>query len=126
MAAHLASINIHVDLIVHSTKARAKQTAVILARQLNPIKGISEGEDLGPNADPMIWTKRLAGLNENVMMVGHMPYMSRMASLLACGFSDESAFIFGNSAVICLERFYEAWSINWMITPQVICDDTQA
>lgn len=121
IAAHLASVNIKVDLIIHSNKARAKQTAEILAGQMNPLKGVAESGDLGPLADPMIWAGRLDGLSDNVMLVGHMPYMSKMASLLACGFSDEAAFAFDNGAVACLRRDYGTWSVFWMIAPDVIC-----
>jgi len=45
MASHLASIRVSADIIFHSTKTRAKQTAGIFARHLNPAGGMSESPD---------------------------------------------------------------------------------
>ncbi len=126
VAAHLASLNIKIDLLVHSTKARAKQTAGIFASRLHPSKAVSENGDLGPHSDPLIWAGNLDLLNENVMLVGHMPFMSRMVSLLSCGLGDESAFAFDNAAVACLGRDYGKWSLLWMISPAVIRGERQA
>jgi phosphohistidine phosphatase len=123
MAFHLASIRISTDIIFHSTKARAKQTAGIFARRLNPARGIFESPDLGPMADPVTWRERLNMMDDSVMIVGHMPYMSRLASLLINGIAAETAIVFGTSAVACLKRDHGAWSLLWMATPEIIGGD---
>jgi phosphohistidine phosphatase len=120
IAAHLSSLDISVPLIVHSTKARAKQTAGIIAAGLKPVNGIAEDADLSPLADPAIWARRLEGMSDNLMIVGHMPYMSRMASLLTSGFCNDPAFAFDTSTVGCLVRENGIWSVLWMITPALI------
>ena len=85
MAAHADSIGLRVAEIFHSPKARARQTAQVMAEQLKPEKGIDQSDNLLPMDDPGLWALRLAGMNEDVMLVGHLPYMARLASLLVCG-----------------------------------------
>jgi phosphohistidine phosphatase len=123
MASRLALIRVSTDIIFHSTKARAKQTAGIFSRHLNPAKGMSESPDLGPMADPVTWRERLNMMDDSVMIVGHMPYMSRLASLLINGIAAETAFVFGTAAVACLRRDHGAWSLLWLVTPEIIAGD---
>jgi phosphohistidine phosphatase len=120
MASHLEAIRVSTDIIFHSTKARAKQTAGIFARYLNPAKGMTESPDLGPMTDPMLWAERLNTMDEKVMIVGHLPYMSRIASLLISGFASETAVTFTTASVACLRRDHGAWSLLWLITPEII------
>ena len=120
IASHLKAVNAAPDLIIHSTKARAKQTAGIMAARLRPPKGVRESSDLAPLSDPIIWANQLNEMSDNVMLVGHMPYMSKMSSLLACGLGDESAFSFDTATVVCLRRDYGRWSLLWMLSPSVI------
>ena len=123
MASHLASIRVSTDIIFHSTKARAKQTAGIFARHLNPAKGVSESPDLGPMADPVIWGERLNMMDDSLMIVGHMPYMSRLASFLINGIAAETVFVFSTAAVACLRRDRGAWSLLWLLTPEIIREE---
>lgn len=119
-ALHLNKIGVSVDLIIHSVKARAKQTAVIFAGNLNPPKGISESGDLGPLADPGIMATKLESMDCDLMLVGHMPYMSRLASLLVYGYSDDSALVFETCSVACLMHFQGVWQLLWFVSPSVI------
>jgi hypothetical protein len=43
-----------------------------IGQALEPAKGLKEDTDLGGGDDPTIWAKRLAGIKENVMLVGHI------------------------------------------------------
>jgi phosphohistidine phosphatase len=60
---------------------------------------------------------------DSVMIVGHMPYMSRLASLLINGIAAETAFVFGIAAVACLRRDRGAWSLLWLLTPEMITEE---
>jgi phosphohistidine phosphatase len=121
MSAHLSALNVPVDLIVHSPKARAKQTALVFSEQLKPKKGVLESADLHPLDDPMIWSERLNKVTHNLMLVGHMPYMGKLTSLLACGFADAGAFTFAPATVACLTRDDTGmWSVVWMMGPGLL------
>jgi len=98
------NIGLQVDRIVHSTKTRAKQTAEILAQYLNPTKGVSQESDLEPTADPNIWSEKLRRTNENIMIVGHLPHLSRLLSILILGTPEIEIVKFRYSNIVCLER----------------------
>ena len=105
--------------IVHSGKTRAWQTTEILARHLQ-VADINEVSDLDPMADPGTWSAHLAGMREDVILVGHLPHMGRLASLLVCGDANADAVRFQPGAIVCLERQEEGWGINWMLPPALM------
>jgi phosphohistidine phosphatase len=125
IAVHLHKAGVEVQAIIHSTKARAKQTAGILARHIDPPNGIAESGELGPLADPSLIAAKLEKMELDLMLVGHMPYMSRLASLLVCGYADDSAFVFDTCSVACLECEQGTWSLLWFISSSIIGEGQQ-
>lgn len=110
-----------VDRILHSGKTRARQTAEVLAKYLNPQDGISVAEGLEPLADPSIWTNRLAEEKEDLMLVGHLPHLDKLAAKLICGDEAGSAVMFQNAGIVCLIRDDSGvWSLYWMVTPKML------
>ena len=110
-----------VGRIIHSGKTRARQTAEVLARYLNPPEGVSVAEGLEPLADPSIWANRLAEEKEDLMLVGHLPYLDKIAAKLICGDEATSAVIFQNAGIVCLSRDDSGvWSLDWMVTPRML------
>lgn len=106
--------------IIHSGMARARQTAELMAQQLQ-VELVEEGTDLAPNADPSLWAKRLNEMNEEIMLVGHLPYLNRLASLLLCGDAEGDLVQFSNAGVLCLERDGEKrYRIVWMLVPGLL------
>jgi len=110
---------IDADRILHSTKKRARQTAEILADTLN-IEYIEEALDLDPKADPGIWSAHLASITEDIMLVGHLPHMERLASLLLAGNPEQSVVLYQPGTVLCLERGEGAWHVRWMLPPSLV------
>ena len=124
VAARLASMNIGLNRIFHSPKLRAKEMALILARQLNPLGIPTQRDGLAPKDDPAIWKERLQGEEGSIMLVGHLPHLARFASLLLCGESDREIISFKNSGVLCLERGDESsWSVSWMLVPGLLGEE---
>ncbi len=119
IAEFLAKINIEVDKIIHSGKLRAKQTAEIIAEKLG-VNNIEEDSSLAPLAPPEEWAKKLETINENIMLVGHLPHLSLLASLLLTGNKEVQPVKFTYSGVVCLEKIEGQWKLVWMITPQII------
>jgi phosphohistidine phosphatase len=121
VAAHLAGLKMPVDLIFHSPKLRAKQTAAVLADFLKPGEGVVETDHLGPLDDTAEWAHRLKDLNKHIMLVGHLPYMEKFFSLLLCGFIDEHVVRFNNATIVCLNRENSgSWVLQWMLGPETI------
>ncbi len=102
--------------VFHSGKLRAEQTAAMFAEGWGNLP-VEQTEGLSPNDDPAIWVERLAGLREDVMLVGHLPHLARLAGLLLSGDAGREAVQFKNAGVLCLERGKDGWGVCWMVHP---------
>ena len=119
IAEFLSKTGVKIDRIVHSGKLRAKQTAEIIASKLG-VNNIEEDPSLEPLADPEIWAKKLEEIEENIMLVGHLPHLSLLASILLTGNKDIQPVKFTYSGVVCLEKIENAWKIVWMMIPELL------
>ena len=120
MAKLAGDYEIAVTQIRHSVKTRARQTAEIFAGALNPDQGILEVVGIKPLDDVAAYA---AGIDpgEDVMLVGHLPFMERMTSFLITGSIDKPVVKFQNSGIVCLEKDPEsqAWVIQWTLMPKI-------
>ncbi len=113
--------NIPVSTIFHSGKTRARQTADALAEYLNPREGVKEADGLKPLDDPSIWADRLAETKEDIVIVGHLPYLSKLSAHLICQDENEKIVDFQMGGIVCLGRDDAGiWSAQWMVIPQII------
>ena len=112
---------IPVSRIDHSGKRRALQTAEIFASALDPEGGIMERRGLNPLDDVTELADKIAGL-DNLMLVGHLPFMERLASYLVIGSVEKKIFKFQNSGILCLDQDPEnqAWFIKWSLMPDIL------
>ncbi len=114
---------IEVSKIFHSGKLRAKQTAEALAEGISSTGGIEQAEGLAPLDDSDIWANRLKEEFENLVLVGHLPYLSKLAGLLLAGDPERKVVGFRNGGVVCLEREEaEKWSVGWVLTPEILAE----
>lgn len=120
MAAYLARAGIKASLIVHSGKKRAFQTAEVLADYIKPLRGLSEGQSLYPIDAPEVWAKKLNETGEDIFLVGHLPHMGRLASLLLSGDAEKEIIYFETAGVACLERLRDGWTLRWMLIPGML------
>lgn len=115
--------DITVTRIIHSGKKRALQTAEILAKELKPEKGIDRGLELNPISQPWSWVESLAQIEEDVMLVGHLPHLKRLTALLLCQDESKQIVEFKNGGIISLVRNESGmWTMRWMVIPQIIPD----
>ena len=117
----IKALTLTADAIWHSGKARAAQTAEILASAIAVSQGVLQREGLAPNGPIAMIAKELSSLDEDVMIVGHMPFLGKLASALVAG--DESADIiaFQQGGVVCLERDEDnIWRVKWMIIKELM------
>jgi phosphohistidine phosphatase len=121
VASYVSKLDIKTDKIFHSTKLRAKQTAEILFEYLKTGKGVSETDGLSPLDSPDIWAERLKDISVDVILIGHLPHLGRLASLLLCGNAEINALSFKMAGIVCLEREETGtWSLRWMLTPEIV------
>jgi len=121
VAHHLKRLKVEVRQIFHSGKARAHTTANILAEHLQPPAGVSEAQGLAPMDDPGIWAERVAKTDENIMLVGHLPHLGRLAALLMSGDKERSVVNFQMGGAARLQHMEgDQWALDWMIVPNII------
>ena len=111
---------INVGQIMHSVKTRARKTADIFASALKPTGGVKEVEGLKPMDDVAAFAASL-NPDTHTMLVGHLPFMERMASYLVTGSPDRPVFKFQNSGIVCLDKdpASESWVIVWTLMPHI-------
>jgi phosphohistidine phosphatase len=108
-------LGVRVARIVHSGKTRARQTAAIWDRALHC--GVVEADGLAPNDDPMIWAERVATETSDLMLVGHLPHLGRLASLLLAGVSESGEVRFCPGALVQLETTDAGWELTLLLPP---------
>lgn len=120
VARTLSEAGITVDVIWHSGKARALQTAEAFAASLNPIEGIKSLDGIGPLDDVEAFADNLPK-ERNEMFVGHLPFMERIVSYLIAGKADGRVVVFQNGGVVRLDWDGEGqrWVIGWTVFPNL-------
>jgi phosphohistidine phosphatase len=114
-------MNLRVSQIFHSGKTRALQTAQIFADHLKPGKGIFQTDNLAPMDDPGAWAERCAEMNEDHMLVGHLPFMAKLTGLLLSGDKEKVFLDFKMGGIVCLKRFDDGrWAVEWMVVPEMM------
>lgn len=112
-------LKLEIDYLWHSEKLRAKQTAEILASGLN-VHGVIESHTGLTPLDPVEpIVQLLHQLKQNIMLVGHMPFMGNMVNKLV-GNELQNFISFVPGTIVCLEQNKQQWNICWMLTPEII------
>ncbi len=113
---------LQVEEIFHSGKTRARQTAEILSSSLIPGKEPLEKAGLAPLDDVRIISDEIMQMQNDFMIVGHLPHLARLTSLLTTGSESNSVVGFQQGGVVCLRYNDEekVWTIGWMIVPEII------
>ncbi len=114
----LKARGVKVERIWHSEKLRAIQTAQIIS-EFTSYAETEKRKDLNP-LDPVdkFYTEFLK-INRDLMIVGHLPFLQKLTSLLLTGSDNLEQVSFRYSSVLCLE-YQEKWKIAWFITPELI------
>lgn len=105
---------VDVSTIFHSGVTRARETAEHIADELD-IADISKQINLTPNDNVKYWGDLIDSYDKDLMLVGHMPYMSIMIEYLTTG---DATHIFNAPEVACLERVEKGyWKLLWTMAP---------
>ncbi len=120
MAAWAARVGVSPAQIRHSGKRRTEETAAILAEHLAPSEGALAVSGLKPRDNVQPLAEALQDEPASLMLVGHLPHLSRLASQLVEGDPEAAVLQFRNAGVVCLSREAGIWSVAWAVTPDLI------
>lgn len=112
--------DITVAQLYHSGKERALQTANILADYVGT-PNVSALIGLMPD-DPVHAVATYCNhWTEDMMLVGHLPFMAKLAAELLAQHEYKPLINFETSAVLLLERMeLYHWCVQWLITPTLL------
>lgn len=124
IASAIKDLGVEPDLIVSSPYVRASQTATVLAKALKYKEEIAYSDSLAPMGEP---DDIIGEINEkysvdNLMLVGHEPSLSTLASVLLAG-GQNISINFKKGGICCLsvdDLHYDRKAVlEWMITPKI-------
>ncbi len=96
------------------------QTAEVIAASLDVPGGVAQMTGLGPLDDVKMAAEAIAGSAEDILVVGHLPHLSKLAAHLICGDESRQAVDFRMGGIVALSRDERGWSFGWMITPETV------
>jgi phosphohistidine phosphatase len=121
LAELLDKAGIRVEQVLHSGKTRAEQTAAILSEALLPTGEPQAHAGLGPKDPLEELSPEIAFWTVNTLIVGHLPYLGRLASLLLASDPDRPLLAFQPGSMACLEKEAEGrWILAWMLPPELL------
>lgn len=125
LAAACARYRIEASEVLHSGKTRARETAEAIAEACNLEVHPSAGLDPLDPVQP--FARRCAEMHSTVV-VGHLPFLERLAALLLAGREDPPVLAFQRGGMACLERRgapgadapFGAWCLLWTAFPDQV------
>lgn len=114
LAALAAERGVKPAAIWHSGKLRARQTAESFWRACNPLADFTAINGLRPDDPPGRIRDLLAGESREIMLVGHMPSLPRILSLLVSGREDAPP-AFPLHGLVALEQQNGQWAERWRL-----------
>ncbi|HOX04512.1 MAG TPA: phosphohistidine phosphatase SixA [Candidatus Paceibacterota bacterium] len=128
IARGMRQLNLEFDHALSSPYARAWRTAEIAAKELGLGARLRASRSLAPGGDPAALVRQLRRLPQpaqRVLLVGHEPYLSRLAGLWIGG-SDGLRIELKKGGLIRLEmddmRLGQCATLEWLLSPRHLMD----
>jgi len=121
VAAFLKPLSLPVKAVWQSGKTRATQTAEILAPVLTGSPPVVQHAGIAPMDQVGPISEEIGRTSDDLMIVGHLPFMGKLVSLLAAGSESADVVAYQQGGVVCLERDDKGiWRIRWMVIPDAL------
>jgi len=121
VAEFIKPLDLSVDYLWHSGKNRTQQTAEILADVVEVKKEMAAHEGLAPNDDVTVLKDEIMSAHADIMIVGHLPFLSKLTSLLLTGSQSSRTVAFKNGGIVCLDYSDDnQYQFDWMIIPELL------
>ena len=118
-AAHAARLGVKVAEVRHSTKQRALQTAQEFESALGAPRREVEGLDPDDDVSPL--RREVQSRAENLLVVGHLPFLGRLAAALLCQNESMPVVGFRQAGLVKLERAEGGtWSVTWALPTDIM------
>ena len=112
---------VRVVRILHSGKTRARQTAEMLAAAVASDLKVEEFGGLSPNDPVEPFVQHVEEWSEDLLVVGHLPFMAKLVTRLATGAGERSIVAYCPGSIVCLETGEEhGWQVQWMMRPELL------
>lgn len=120
VAGRARSAGVRVDECFHSGNLRAEQTALLLMDEVGAGGVVEARPGLGPKdlvlpAAQWLWELTDVG---SAAVVGHLPFLDRLASLLVVGDEENRLLAFHNAGLVRLQPDETGgYVVDWVLTP---------
>ena len=115
VAAKAAGLGAKPDVVWHSGKLRAKQTAQEFWRACNALAEFSVSKDLQQDDPPQWMRDRLRAESRDIAIAGHFPHLPRLLALLVTGGDAGIDFPVNGIVALVTEDEGETWREIWRI-----------
>jgi phosphohistidine phosphatase len=123
VAARAQMAGVRIDTCVHSGKLRAEQTALVLADavaggRVESRDGLAPNDPIGPVAQ---WLRKRTA-DQSIALVGHLPFLDRLASSLVAGDEDGQVISFQMGGLVKLVPKLErdGFAVAWVLAPDIV------
>ena len=107
------------ERILHSGKRRAFETAEIVSLTLGGIR--MEARDcLNPKDSPDRIHREISASEDSIMIVGHMPFLGRLASLLMGNASDVETVDIAQASPLVLSRVGKRYILDMYVKTEYL------
>ncbi len=114
----LKSLEARPHVVFCSDKIRARQTSERIVKELGVSVRIEQRKGLAPKDEPGQFSEELEQMSEDVLIIGHAPFLPRLAGLLLWGQAETEAFQMKPGGLIRLERKGRGtWTLTLSISP---------
>jgi phosphohistidine phosphatase len=116
LAEKAAALGAKPEVVWHSGKLRAKQTAQEFWRACNALAEFAASRDLQPDDPPQWMRDRLRGETRDIAIAGHFPYLPRLLAVLTTG--GEAGVDFPLNGIVALvtddegDTYREIWRLE--------------
>lgn len=119
IARWVVAAGLRVNEIRHSGKRRAAETAQIMAEELRPSGGVSVVEGLFPDDDVVAVAQNLERLTQPILLVGHLPFLGRLAAHLLADGATETHVLFPPSGLAAFGKEGGRWVLLAVVSPDL-------